>query len=549
MHCKDQNTFFNTNNAHNMAASTKGAELTTELKSEGVEITPQSADYQFPQGNESNEPQNEPSNEYSNENVNDTFTAAEKHQIEKEHEHFLLYNEKGNLQRISELSTAVLYQRHREIVFLPAEKLFYKYVPVTGLWESVTDIELEKDLTDFMKRFFTSMGMSCDDYSHKNGHSFMKKAIEVLKSRVCNERFFETPGVEVQYWLHLANGVLEFNPETSHWEFKPFSSKYRSRRRCELVYDPQAKPERFLGELVNPAMNEDDRRMFQEYFGQCIIGPNTSQTFLVITGTPGGGKSTLVSLARKIIGQRYCAELRLQHGYGRFEVSHYVGKTLLIGSDVPSDFLNRKELNRLKSYTGKDPLNYEYKCSSKFGEITGEFNIIITSNSSLQVRHDNDAGAISRRMRWIRFDNPPPKAPIQDFDELLFKEEGSGILNWALEGATRLIGNGGRITPSPEQKARVDLLLEETDPIKLFVQDYLVLDDEEDITLRELWNDFNSIREGRDFLSLKRASFNKALINEIDTRLHCMPRNDIRRVNGFQRGFKGVCFRPITVEQ
>lgn len=566
----------NSNQNSSSAQKIKGEEIAPELKSNGVVSEPSADDQKSAVlENEENEsgggtttvyhgngvgipPENEngggstaeldssgmgtpPENEKM-----DIFTDEEIHQIERTHEHFLLFNESGTLQRVSELSLAVLYHNHNEIVFLPQEKLFYKYISQTGLWVPFTEIELEKDVTDFSNYFFSSMGMHVA--YHKLGHRVMRNVLEVLKSRVSDAKFFDNPE-NTSIWIHFANCMTEFNFETKSWEIKPFSPKYRSRKRCEFDYNPQAEPKRFLGELIRPAMNEDDQDMLQRYAGQCLLGRNRSEKFLLMTGTPGGGKSTLVNVIRKIIGLHNCAELRLQHSNGRFEVSHYVGKTLLVGSDVPSDFLNRKGSERLKSYVGKDPLNFEYKCSSKFGEITGEFNVIITANTTLQVRQENDTEAYFRRTAWIRFENPPPATPIPDFDDLLVKTEGSGIINWMMDGAAKVILDDGRITLLPTQKARVKMLLEETDPVNIFVRDYIVKDEESDMTMKDLWNNFNSIREGRDLPSLKRAAFTRLVTDAIEVRYNCMVRHDISRAGGLQRGFRGIKFQPFAKVQ
>ena len=63
--------------------------------------------------------------------------------------------------------------------------------------------------------------------------------------------------------------------------------------------------------------------------------------------------------------------------------------------------------------------------------------------------------------------------------------------------------------------------------------------------MKELWNDFNSIREARDFMPIERRVFNKILPDVIEACFHCMPRNDIKRAGGHQRGFKGITFRPM----
>ena len=49
-------------------------------------------------------------------------------------------------------------------------------------------------------------------------------------------------------------------------------------------------------------------------------------------------------------------------------------------------------------------------------------------------------------------------------------EEGSGILNWALEGAQELIRNNGQIPRSEEQTKRIEELLLESDSVRAFVE-------------------------------------------------------------------------------
>ena len=87
----------------------------------------------------------------------------------------------------------------------------------------------------------------------------------------------------------------------------------------------------------------------EQYMGQCLLGRNISQTFLILSGTPGGGKGTLVNVIEQLIGRDNSVELRTNCLTGRFEVGRYLGKKLLIGRDVPSDFLQRAGAQKLKS--------------------------------------------------------------------------------------------------------------------------------------------------------------------------------------------------------
>jgi len=59
---------------------------------------------------------------------------------------------------------------------------------------------------------------------------------------------------------------------------------------------------------------------------------------------------------------------------------------------------------------------------------------------------------------------------------VLLREEGSGILNWAIEGACKLLKNGGQIPRSEEQTKRIRELLLESESVPAFVETQVVAD-------------------------------------------------------------------------
>ncbi|MBR7106801.1 MAG: hypothetical protein IKC89_00135, partial [Lentisphaeria bacterium] len=54
-----------------------------------------------------------------------------------------------------------------------------------------------------------------------------------------------------------------------------------------------------MDKLLQPAVSGDDISLLQRYIGQSLLGENFSQTFLLLTGTGGGRKSTLVNIEKK----------------------------------------------------------------------------------------------------------------------------------------------------------------------------------------------------------------------------------------------------------
>ena len=153
----------------------------------------------------------------------------------------------------------------------------------------------------------------------------------------------------------------------------------------------------------------------------------------------------MLNVIKQVIGENLCAPLRIEHSNGRFEIGQLMGKSLLMGCDVLSNYLDTDKCNLIKSLTGKDALKVEFKGRNETRTIQGLFNLLIVSNSMLHIRTDNSPDAWERRTLCICYNGKPPKNPIRDFDEVLVREEGSGILNWMLAGARKLLQNGGKI--------------------------------------------------------------------------------------------------------
>ncbi len=119
----------------------------------------------------------------------------------------------------------------------------------------------------------------------------------------------------------------------------------------------------------------------------------------------------------------------------------------------------------------------------------GVFNIVVTCNSRLRVRLEDDAGAWRRRLLVVRYEKPPPAKRILDFDHLLLRDEGSGILRWAMAGFVKLqeqFAEHGDFLLTNAQLARVDSLLAESDSLRLFVKERMERHECGDVTCAEL---------------------------------------------------------------
>lgn len=449
-----------------------------------------------------------------------------------------LYSSTGQPLKLNERFFAGLYQEAYQLVFEPAERCFYQYCESTGLWQFITDDNMAERIARCSIAHLCRIGLPNLTVDYR----FSKNVMRILKGLTEQQNFFQQ--AKQGYRIHCANCVLEYNSKTQTFDKQDFSPDDRSRNRTEIAYDPEAQAPEFLEKLLRPAMNKDDLELLQLYVGQCLLKDNTSQRFLIISGMAGAGKSTLVNVIEMLINHVNCTELRTDHMIGRFETNRFIGKTLLTGKDVRSNFLDTKGAAMLKALTGKDTLTTEFKGSNKTIDIVGNYNIIITSNCTLHVRLENDGAAWKRRMLWIRYDNPPPAHPIENFDKHLIAAEGSGILNWALEGAKETACTGWKIKLSEAQECRIDALLEVTDPVRLFVRDSVIPCEGKDISCNELWNAFGTYCERRELDPIRKPRFQQILPDILEQERHILMSHNIQRRGRSVRGYRGVVIHP-----
>jgi phage/plasmid-associated DNA primase len=223
--------------------------------------------------------------------------------------------------------------------------------------------------------------------------------------------------------------------------------------------------------------------------GLIVSGRNRAQRIFILTGGANTGKTTLALVMQDLIGKWNCVELRPHLLGERFELARTLGKTLYLGPDVASNFLQSVGASRLKSLVGDDPMDAERKNSNEHFPFRGSLNVLITSNSRLLVRLHGDHSAWERRLVLLNFEGEPPKKRIENFARLLVRTEGSGILNLAIEGLVKFEADWeqhGDLLLSHEQLERVESLLTESEGLQIFLQSKLEEHPYDDLSVEEI---------------------------------------------------------------
>jgi phage/plasmid-associated DNA primase len=383
---------------------------------------------------------------------------------------------------LNEVFWAHYFATFNEIVYENLETQFYQYIEQqSGIFHPFSDHLLRQQISnDILAAANTWPGY--DALAQLRNSRHIAGVVSHLKGVVQKEGAFNVH----HNYIHLPNGVLLLDSDKP--KLVGFDPKYISRNSIPIEYRCGVTCPKFLAGLLAP-LSDEDRKLLQKLFGMYLCGNNFLQVFAILQGASESGKSQLAIVARELIGQHNCAELRVAHLDDRFELGRYIGKILLIGADVAGDFLSHASAFRIKGMVGGDLLAAERKHSNLLFYMAGIFNILITCNSRLTIKLDSDRGAWKRRLLIIPYDQRKHAKNIPNFGHYLVETEGSGILNWALEGLIELneeVQTHGGLILTKDQKNRTDALLNESEGIRHFVANRIKADPVADLTTNEI---------------------------------------------------------------
>jgi len=422
--------------------------------------------------------------------------------------------------------------------YLRGENRFYTFTPGRGIYTLAS----EEDVSARLSALLLSCARACKDHCDVDALEFglrdssaLAGAVKRAKSlNVVPDDFF-TGGMEE--FLPVGNGVLRVSDRA----LLQFSPQYHFRNKLAVNYIPGTKCPTFENVLLGSSLDFDDIGLLQRWCGLALVGRNTSQAMLILSGTAGAGKGTFVRVLKGIIGEANIGSLRTEQLNQRFEIGRLIDRTLLYGADVPANFLSTENASVLKSLTGGDPITVELKSSMAAPSLTCEFNIIVTSNSRLVVHLEGDVAAWQRRLKIIRYEKPKPANVIPDLDKQILQNEASGVLNWMLDGLYALRAANWQLALSPCQKARVDELLLESDSVNVFFAERCIADAAaEGLTVTDAFAAYSDFCMDRGWTGLSRNLFGRDCQEVAQRLFRVATRHDIKGADGKkQRGWKG----------
>ncbi len=448
---------------------------------------------------------------------------------------------------LDEHALAGWFASQHPMLFEPGEKKFYLYNAQKGPYEEISSDNLKTKIAAFILAMGREMKLRELELLRTNAK--LNSIVQHLKGITERRGAFDQKGPIKQ--IHLNNGVLLLQRDGTS-AFVAFSPELIARVSIPVDYDPTATCPQFQGALLGGMLSGEDNDALQKYLGQVLFGENLIQRFVSIEGSGNDGKSQLVECISPFAGPGRVGQLRTAHLGSRFEVGRLRGCTLATGIDVPSNYLQQEGARTLKALIGGDRFTIELKGSNGRAQLLGDLNVVVTANAPLRVTTDGDERAWLRRLLVVRFHGPLPTRRIPKFGELLFETEGSGILNWLLEGWQKLandIADIGDIRLTPLQRLIIQDRIVSTSNLPSFLGQMVDFADGSDLTSEEIFGAYDSFCSEHGLQKMLRIAVLRQLPELMSQQFCTGQSHSIQRPNCKScRGYRNVGFKPAKAQ-
>lgn len=246
------------------------------------------------------------------------------------------------------------------------------------------------------------------------------------------------------FLLNVQNGTLELGDaggDEAPTEIRKRGHDRRDRltRICSVDYVPDApKPANLLATLKFFLPSRPVRRFLQRYSGYSVTGSTGEKCLLMLHGEGDNAKSTLVDAIAGVLGD-YSQRLpmgslmdndRKDGGAATPDLARLPGARLVSASETKTGMVLDDAM--VKRLTSSAPLPVRH-LNRGFFDLDPRFKLVLDFNRRPTIRGDDQA--IWNRVHLVHFAVTIAKKDIDpEFLEKKLKPEGSGILNWLLEG-------------------------------------------------------------------------------------------------------------------
>ena len=308
--------------------------------------------------------------------------------------------------------------------------------------------------------------------------------------------------------IALNNGV--FNIDTM--ELGPYDESHIFTSKSPVNFIKGASCPQFIKAMRDIVCNDEELLMcIQEIFGYTLINNTKGERAFYFVGVGSNGKSFTAEILTKIVGKKNVSNIQLSNFSEKFGIEGIVGMTLNIANE--NEVGNIKSTENLKAIISGDSINISRKFKKAIN-YKPTVKLVFLLNT-LPDTLDNTHGYY-RKILIVPFNRVFKQEEMDKNLKDKVSEELSGILNWAIEGAKRLMNNDYKFTECEAIKKAIKAYKEEQNPVEAFSKDALIYEEGCSETKKDVLDSYKLWIEGQNISSRGTESpqrFWKALSN------------------------------------
>lgn len=329
------------------------------------------------------------------------------------------------------------------------------------------------------------------------------------------------------------NGLLDVGQK----ELLAHTPQFFNQTSVPFDYDSEVSPPRcwldFLEELWPTEPEAIDA--LGEWFGYIASGRTDLHKILLMVGPTRGGKGMIARILTALIGNENVAGPTLNSLGGEFGLAPLIGKPLAIVSDAR--FVRKDSqivVERLLSISGEDTLTVNRKYRDQWtGKLPSRLHVISNELPKL-----GDAStAIVGRIVLLLLSRSWLGREDHGLERRLHAEP--GILNWSLDGLSRLAANDNIFTRVASADEAIIAMRDLASPVAAFVREKCDVDAAKDVDAAILYDQYKKWAEDNGHARSSSATFGRDLRAAIPTVRKTRPRDGTDR----RHFYAGVCLR------
>lgn len=372
--------------------------------------------------------------------------------IRKAEEHGFLYDEKKNSYSFNANVFAKQFIRRCHVRSTKDGRLFLYHKK--GVFEEPSEVELGKVIRTLMHE--------------GRWNSWNSKAEAEVVKVLLREADIVDEMNTMRNFINLKNGMLCLD----RFELLPHHPSYLSTVQLPIEYEPKAVAPTFVQFLKGITKDDEELiRVHQEILGYLLSAETKAEKAFFFYGSGGNGKSVLVSIITRLVGEENVSSIPLAEFGKQFGLEGLINKTVNIAAENEMGG-NALKTENFKAIVSGDTItvNIKYYPSISYKPHCKLVFVVNALPDSMDVTH-----GFFRKLVIVPF---PQKFESGEQDKELTDKllaELPGILNWAIVGLKRLRENNYKFSYCTAIEECHRTYNVEQNPVREFFLEHIVL--------------------------------------------------------------------------